>query len=208
MIESDCGISSPLTSPLPSTTSDERTFELSQSIVIKDTERDAGTLGMQSHSPTSNTSSATSEKKRGGPAPLIVMNPTPPPPYTPLSPEAPCPSPAFAATPAPAISHPPGRAIVNQAANTSSNSIFPPHPNAPKPNLSPQGRLYGRVMPPAQPTTFHLAYPDDAQGCSDACHAERTPAFQHNLRFNVHHTRSFCGCRACTNLFFGRPTER
>jgi len=153
-IESDRGISSPLPSPLRSTISDEHTSEQSQSIVVKDEEGDvAGIRGTQPLSPTSPTSptvspssTAPEKMKRGGMAPLVVMNPAPPPPYSPRSPLSSESSPTFAATSTPAIMHLPLQAVDEPAGNTLPTSLFPPHPNAPKPNLSPQGPLYGRVM--------------------------------------------------------------
>ena len=149
-IESDRGISSPLPSPLRSTISDEHTSEQSQSIVVKDEEGDVpGIRGTQPLSPTSPTvspsSTAPEKMKRGGMAPLVVMNPAPPPPYSPRSPLSSESSPTFGATSTPAIMHLPLQAVAELAGNTLPTSLFPPHPNAPKPNLSPQGPLYGRV---------------------------------------------------------------
>ena len=117
----------------------------------------------------SSTASTTSEKKKrsDGPPPLVVMNPTPPPPpYTPKAPpllQPPTPIPT--ATSPPTISHIPTRAGAVTGAiaepsttgapqrlttTTTSTNLFLPHPNAPKPNSSPQAPLYGRVMPTAQ----------------------------------------------------------
>lgn len=155
-IELDRGISSPLPSPLRSTISDENTSEQSQSVIVKDEEGDmSGIQGTQPLSPTSpisptvSRSSTTPEKmKRGGMAPLVVMNPAPPPPYSP-SPRSPLSSDSFptaAPTPTPAITHLPSQAAAEPADNALPRSLFPPHPNAPKPNLSPQGPLYGRMM--------------------------------------------------------------
>jgi TBC1 domain family member 10 len=154
-IESDRGISSPLTSPIRSTMSDERTFKHSQTIVVKDKEEDVlenqGTQPQSSTSRTTSPSRMTSEKKkREGPPPLIVMNPAPPPPYTPMSPQSTGSSPTFAAVqvPTPIITHPPSQAAPEPAIVVSVASLFPPHPNAPEPNLSPRGILHGRAMAP------------------------------------------------------------
>ncbi|KAH9974513.1 rab-GTPase-TBC domain-containing protein [Russula compacta] len=161
-IESDHGRSSPQKSPL-STMFDEHARKQSQSVVVENIEGDVpGFYGTQPQSPTSptaSTSSTTSEKKkRGGPAPLVVMNPAPPPPYTPRPPEASGPSPTFSAVPAPIIPHLPSRAVADHepVANTSPARLFLPHPNAPKPNPSPQGPLYGRTMPPPPPLPLNL----------------------------------------------------
>ena len=158
-IESDHGRSSPQKSPM----FDEHARKQSQSVVVENNEGDVpGFYGTQPQSPTSptaSTSSTTSEKKkRGGLAPLVVMNPTPPPPYTPRSPEASGPSPTFSAVLAPIIPHLPLRAVADHepVANTSPARLFLPHPNAPKPNLSPQGPLYGRTMPPMLPLNLNL----------------------------------------------------
>jgi hypothetical protein len=40
--------------------------------------------------------------------------------------------------------------------STPNTNLFLPHPNAPRPNLSPQAPLYGRVMPTAQPSPSTL----------------------------------------------------
>ena len=138
----------------------------------------AGISGTSPQSPTltaatafgSPIASATSEKKRGdGPPSFVVMNPNPPPP--PYTPKAPPPlettsgssTQTHTAMPTSAISHipSPAGAITGAMAErtttnapqpliaTNSSSIFLPHPNAPKPNSSPQAPLYGRVMPSA-----------------------------------------------------------
>lgn len=114
------------------------------------------------------TSNTTSEKKRnGGPPPLVVMNPTPPPPpYTPKAPpllETTPPTPTCTAIPTSTVPHipSPAGAITGAMAErtttnapqplttTNSGNVFLPHPNAPKPNSSPQAPLYGRAAPPA-----------------------------------------------------------
>jgi hypothetical protein len=139
----------------------------------------AGIRGISPQSPTplavatafgSPIASATSEKKRSdGPPPLVVMNPTPPPP--PYTPKAPPPlettsgpsTQTRTAMPTSAIPHIPSPAgaitgamaeqtttIASQPLTTTNNSnVFLPHPNAPKPNSSPQAPLYGRAMPSA-----------------------------------------------------------
>ena len=153
-IESDRGISSPLPSPLRSTISDEHTPEQSRSIIVKDEGVDVpGIRGTQPLSPTSPisptaspSSTAPEKMKRGGMAPLVVMNPAPPPPYSPRSPLPSDSSPTFAATPTPAFTHLPSQAAAEPTNNALPTGLFPPHPNAPKPNLSPQGPLYGRVQ--------------------------------------------------------------
>ena len=107
------------------------------------------------------------KKRSDGPPPLVVMNPTPPPPYTPKSPPLPQVSgtpltPTFTTFPTPTTTHIPSRAgaIAEPtttdapqplATTTSSTNLFLPHPNAPKPNSSPQAPLYGRTMPSAAP---------------------------------------------------------
>ena len=163
-IESDRGISSPLTSPIRLAVSDERTFKHSQSIVVEDMEEDVpenrGTQPQASTSRTPSPSRMTSEKKkREGPPPLIVMNPAPPPPYTPMSPHSTGSSPTFAAAlvPIPTITHPPSREVSEPAIIVPVASLFLPHPNAPKPNLSPRGILHGRAMTPmASPSSTLL----------------------------------------------------
>ena len=139
----------------------------------------AGTRRTSPQSPTalavatalgSPTASTTSEKKRrdGLPA-FVVMNPTPPPPpYTPKAPSllettsAPA-TPTHTTMLTSAVPHipSPAGAITGAMADqtttnapqppttTNSSSVFLPHPNAPKPNSSPQAPLYGRAMPPA-----------------------------------------------------------
>jgi len=121
--------------------------------------------------------STTSEKRRSdGPPSFVVMNPTPPPPpYTPKAPQllettsAPS-TPTRTAMPTSAISHipsPAGAMTGAMAEQTTTNApqplttanssnLFLPHPNAPKPNSSPQAPLYGRVIPsaPLLPTTL------------------------------------------------------
>ncbi|KAI0246565.1 rab-GTPase-TBC domain-containing protein [Lactifluus subvellereus] len=156
-IESDCGISSPLASPLPSTPTGERTFEQLQSIVVEDTEDEAVSVGSgtQPQSPTSpiasSSSSKSEKKKRGGPAPLVVMNQAPPPPYTPRSPDAFSSSPAFNPmpthpTPTHPVPSPPSQTITEPNSSPSPATLFLPHPNAPKPSATPQRPLYGRTM--------------------------------------------------------------
>jgi len=109
------------------------------------------------------------KKKRGdGPPPLVVMNPTPsPPPYPPKAPlllqasSTPS-SPTPTAIPTPSTPNILSRAgavtaAIAESTNTdtaqpltttaSNSSPFLPHPNAPKPNSSPQAPLYGRAMP-------------------------------------------------------------
>lgn len=153
-IESDRGISSPLASPLPSAASGERTFEQLQSIVVEDTEDEAmsagsGTQPQSPTSPTAGSSSSKSEKKkRSGPAPLVVMNHAPPPPYTPRSPDAFSSSTTFNVMPTPPVPSPPSQTIAEPSSSSSPASLFLPHPNAPKPNATPQRPLYGRTMPP------------------------------------------------------------
>lgn len=114
--------------------------------------------------------STISEKKRSdGPPSLIVMNPTPPPPpYTPTAPPLPettrAPStPTHTTMPTSAIPHIPSptgamtgtmaeqtTSIAPQPlTTTNSSNLFLPHPNAPKPNSSPQAPLYGRAIPSA-----------------------------------------------------------
>jgi hypothetical protein len=114
--------------------------------------------------------SATSEKKRGdGTPPFVVMNPTPPPPpYTPkarplLETTSGPSTQTHTAMPTSAIPHIPSPAGAITGAmteqtttnapqlltTTNSSNIFLPHPNAPKPNSSPQAPLYGRAMPSA-----------------------------------------------------------
>ena len=163
-IESDRGISSPLPSPLRSTISDEHTPEQSQTIIVKDEGVDVpGIRGTQPLSPTfpisptaSPSSTAPEKIKRGGMAPLVVMNPAPPPPYSPRSPLSSDSSPTLAATPTPAFTHLPSQTAVEPANNALPTSLFPPHPNAPKPNLSPQGPLYGRVQELVSPLPSNL----------------------------------------------------
>jgi TBC1 domain family member 10 len=135
----------------------------------------AGIHGTSPRSPTlavatasgSPIASATSEKKRsGGPPPFVVMNPTPPPP--PYTPKPPPPlettsgpsTQTNTAMPTSAIPHipSPAGAITGAMAKqtttnapqplttTNSSNIFLPHPNAPKPNSSPQAPLYGRAI--------------------------------------------------------------
>ena len=153
-IESDCRISSPLPSPLRSTISDKHTSEQSQSIIIKDEEGDvAGIWGTQPLSPISPTlptmspsSTALEKMKCGGMALLVVMNLALPPPYSPRSPLSSKSSPIFAATSTPAITHPPLQAVDEWTGSTLPTSLFLPHLNAPKPNLSLQGLLYRCVM--------------------------------------------------------------
>ena len=135
------------------------------------------------------TASTASEKKRSdGPPPFHVTNPTPPPPpYTPKAPPLPeatiSPSTltltAVPTSTIPHISSPAGamtgaipeRTITNapQALTaTNSKNLFLPHPNAPKPNSSPQAPLYGRAMPPAPllpPTSLIQAMRRAAQMC-------------------------------------------
>jgi hypothetical protein len=154
-IESDRGINSPLPSPLRPATFDERTSEQSQSIIAKDEGDIQGIQGTQLLSPTSpvsptvSRSSSTPEKMKDGVmAPLVVMNPAPPPPYSPRSPLSSDSFPTATPTPTPATTHLLSQAAAEPADNTLRRSLFPPHPNAPKPNLSPQGPLYGRVMEP------------------------------------------------------------
>jgi hypothetical protein len=154
-IESDRSISSPLTSPIRSTMSYERTFKPSQSIVIEDKEEDMPenrvTQPQSSTSRNPTPSRMTSEKKkREGPPPLVVMNPAPPPLYTPMSPQSTgsSPTPTFATVPTPTITHPPSQAVPEPATIVPVASLFRPHPNAPKPNLSPHGILHGRAMTP------------------------------------------------------------
>jgi TBC1 domain family member 10 len=109
------------------------------------------------------------KKRSDGPPPLVVMNPTPPPPYTPKSPPLPQGSgtpltPTFTAFPTPTTTPIPSRAgaiaeptttdapqPLTTTITTSSTNLFLPHPNAPKPNSSPQAPLYGRTMPSAAP---------------------------------------------------------
>ena len=107
--------------------------------------------------------SAISEKKRtDGPPPFVVKNPTPPPPpYTPNAPplettrgpsapmhsaipHIPSPSGAIAG----AMTEKTTTNAPQPLTTTNSSNIFLPHPNAPKPNSSPQAPLYGRAMPP------------------------------------------------------------
>ena len=153
--------------------------KVEQSIVKDNNEIDVpeGIHGTSPQSPTpltvanafgSPNASATSEKKRvDGPPPFVVVNPTPPPPpYTPKAPPllktTSGPSTQTHTTmPTSAIPHipSPAGAITGAMAEqittntpqplTTTNSIFLPHPNAPKPNSSPQAPLYGRVMPSA-----------------------------------------------------------
>lgn len=146
----------------------------------------AGIRGTSPQSPTplavatafgSPIASATSEKKRsGGSPPFVVMNPTPPPPpYTPKPPQplvttsGPS-TQTNTAMPTSAIPHIPSpagaitRAMAKQTTTnapqplttTNSSNIFLPHPNAPKPNSSPQAPLYGRAMSsaPLKPPTL------------------------------------------------------
>ena len=114
--------------------------------------------------------SMTSEKKRSdGIPPLVVMNPTPPPPYTPKAPPLPKttsapPTSTHTAMPTSAIPRIPSRAGTVTGAmaeptstnapqpltTTTGSHLFLPHPNAPKPSSSPQAPLYGRAMPSAQ----------------------------------------------------------
>jgi hypothetical protein len=148
--------------------------KVEQSVVEDSNEIDVptGIRGTSPQSPTplavatalgSPIASATSEKKRSdGPPPFVVMNPTPPPPpYTPKAPPLETtsgpstlmhsaiphiPSPAGAITGAMT-----GQSTTNASqllTTTNSSNIFLPHPNAPKPNSSPQAPLYGRAMPP------------------------------------------------------------
>ena len=167
-IESERTGSSPLSSPLPSANSQERTFEQSQCIVVADTEEERvpsprvpSPRGLQPQMPTSptvSTTSSTSEKKRGGPLPLVVMNQAPPPPYTPTSPLTPVPvaSPTYSPMPMPMPSPVILRAHPQSAAepgpSQSRTSLFLPHPNAPKPSVSSQGALYWRTMPHVPPS--------------------------------------------------------
>ena len=134
------------------------------------------------------TTSTASEKKRGdGPPPFHVTNPTPPPPpYTPKAPPlrettstpltltlTTVPTSTIPHTPSPAGAM--TRAIserktdASQALTTAnSRNLFLPHPNAPKPNSSPQAPLYGRAMPPAPllpPTSLIQAMRRAAQMC-------------------------------------------
>jgi TBC1 domain family member 10 len=155
-IESDREISSPLANSLPSTMPEERTFEQFQSVVVKDTKDEvvspAGDTQPQSPtSPLASSSGSKSEgkKKRGGLAPLVVMNQAPPPPYTPTSPDAFNPSLTFNAMPTPASPCPSSPMVAEPSASPSRASLFLPHPNAPKPSATPQGPLYCRTMPPA-----------------------------------------------------------
>jgi hypothetical protein len=149
-IESGRGIGSPLPSPLRSTASEERMSERSFNIVIGEREGVPEIRDTHPQPPTSpavSHSSTTSEKsKRGAPPPLVVMNPAPPPPYTPMSLPSPVLSPTLIVTSTPSIPPSPSQAVAEPPANTSPTSLFLPHPNAPKPNLSPQGPLYGRTM--------------------------------------------------------------
>jgi hypothetical protein len=123
---------------------------------------------------------ALEKKKRDGPPPLVVMNPTPPPPpYTPKPPQASSTplSPTLTALPTPITPHIPSRAgaiaeptttdapqplttttaaaaaaaAAATTTTTTTGNLFLPHPNAPKPNTSPQAPLYGRTMPSAVP---------------------------------------------------------
>ena len=106
------------------------------------------------------------KKRSDGPPPLVVMNPTPPPPYTPKSPPflqasgTPL-TPTLTALPTHTAQHIPSRAgaiaeptttdAPQPPTTTTSSNLFLPHPNAPKPNSSPQAPLYGRTMPSAAP---------------------------------------------------------
>jgi hypothetical protein len=157
-IESKRTGSSPLSSPLPSANSQERTFEQSQRADREEDRISSSPRGLQPRTPTSptvSTTSSTSEKKRGGPSPLVVMNQAPPPPYTPTSPLTPAPlaSPTYSPMPMPSpvvprISpQPPAEPGPSQ----SRTSLFLPHPNAPKPSVASQGPLYWRSMPSVPP---------------------------------------------------------
>ena len=153
-IESKRTGSSPLSSPLPSANSQERTFEQSQR---GDSEEDriSSPRGLQPHTPTSptlSTTSSTSEKKkRGGPSPLVVMNQAPPPPYTPTSPLTPAPlaSPTYSPMPmpSPVVPRISPQPYAEPGPSQSRTSLFLPHPNAPKPSVASQGPLYWRSMP-------------------------------------------------------------
>jgi len=143
-----------------------------------------------------------------GMALLIVMNPAPPPPYSPRSPLS---SDSFpTATPmlTPAITHLLSQAVAEPAGNTLPRSLFPPHPHAPKPNLSPQGPLYGlRTCDGACAIpTFEFADPGNVQGYSDTCYAKRSPTFQQDLW--ISHSRSLCGLGARANPFFYRSSAQ
>ena len=151
--------SSPLSSPLPSANSQERTFDQPQPqrTVVAHKEEARGAQPQTPTSPTSTLSSSSSEKKkRGGPLPLVVMNPAPPPPppYTPTSPVTATPlSPTYSPMPMPSpVIITPRRIISPATAEPGPSkpraSLFQPHPNAPKPSVSSQGPLYWRSMPP------------------------------------------------------------
>ena len=144
-----------------------------EQIVVKDsneTDVPTGPTPLRVATALGSTTNTTSEKKRsGGPPPFVVMNPTPPPPpYTPKAPPllettGALLTPTRTAISTSAIPHIPSPvgaitgAMAEQTATTNapqplttnSSNVFLPHPNAPKPNLSPQAPLYGRVMPPA-----------------------------------------------------------
>ncbi|KAF8259416.1 rab-GTPase-TBC domain-containing protein [Lactarius quietus] len=102
---------------------------------------------------TVSTTSSTSEKKRGGPLPLVVMNPAPPPPYTPTSPLTPSPlaSPSYTPMPMPSpiIPRVSPQPTGEPGPSKPRTGPFLPHPNAPKPSVTSQGALYWRSMPPA-----------------------------------------------------------
>ncbi|KAI0056890.1 hypothetical protein BV25DRAFT_1533903 [Artomyces pyxidatus] len=135
-------------------------------------EEDAQSESSVEESTIATTSRLSSDKKRGLPSPLIVVNQAPPPPYTPMSPPSlppqagPAPvspvSPLFNAMPAPVI--PPARPRPQKTPDAAQQaresmfgsartSMFLPHPNAPKPTPTSMGPMYGRFMqqPSQQP---------------------------------------------------------
>ncbi|CAL1697400.1 unnamed protein product [Somion occarium] len=104
-------------------------------------------------SPTSPTSSYVPEKKAMR-SPLVVMNPAPPPPYTPLSPTAassstvPVTEPLYRSPPqtrSPPLQ--PNSQSMPSGSKGSRQSLFLPHPHAPKPTALSAGPLYGRTPP-------------------------------------------------------------
>lgn len=110
---------------------------------IPDSSTETGHQPVQS--PISPSFSAIEEKKRMLETTYVVVNQAPPPPYTPMSPTEPSSSePSRAPIPRrPAEQS--GSAESSRASNAfSRQSLFMPHPHAPKPAAVPSGPMYGR----------------------------------------------------------------